>query len=118
MSKHHRRNNNGFNIGDLLGNIDLPQLLSIMTSLGGSGGMMSNDNIGSLLNNMNMGDTGGNNFNKSNINSQLSNLENRLANLENRSQLQNDVLQKIRELQNSPDAAKLLNEFMKSNLNK
>ncbi|MBA5851250.1 hypothetical protein H2684_08015 [Clostridium sp. cel8] len=129
MSKHHHRNNNrpvnnGFNLGNLLGNIDLPQLLSLMSAFGGGGmgGMMSNDKISSLLNNMNTGDItrniGGNNFNESNIKSQLAALENRLENLENRSDLQNQVLAKIKELQNSPDAAKFLNDFMNSNSKK
>lgn len=120
MSKHHRKSNNnsGFNLGDLLNNIDLPQLLSMLSSFGGSRGMMSNDKISSMLDNLNMGDigtNGGSGLDDSNIKSKLAALENRLSSLENRNQMQNEVLQKVRELQNSPDAAKFLNDFMNSN---
>ncbi|WP_446897632.1 hypothetical protein ACSVC9_11535 [Clostridium sp. LBM24168] len=120
MSKHHHRNNNnGFNLGDLLSNIDIPQLLSMLSSFSGSKGMASNDKISSILNNLNMEDIASNSrngFDDSNIKSKLAALENRLSSLENRNQMQNEVLQKVRELQNSPDAAKFLNDFMNSNL--
>lgn len=119
MSKHHHRNNNsGFNIGDLLSNIDLSQLLSMMSTLGGSKGIMSNDKIGSLLEGLNMGSGNGEGFNDSDIKSKLSAIENRLASLENRNQMQNEVLQKVRELKNSPDAAEFLNDFINSESNK
>lgn len=125
MSKHHRKyENNGFNLGDLLKNIDISQLMSILSSMGGIGGLgggSRNDNIGSILNNLNLGDlgNGGNsddgNFNNSNIKSKLSSLEKRLSSLENRNQMQNDLLEKVRELQKSPDAAKYLNDFISNN---
>ncbi|MBV4419703.1 hypothetical protein KM800_10275 [Clostridium tyrobutyricum] len=124
MSKHHRKyENNGFNLGDLLKNIDISQLMSILSSMGGMGGLGggSKNDIGSVLNNLNLGDlgNGGNsedgNFNDSNIKSKLSSLEKRLSSLENRNQMQNDLLEKVRELQKSPDAAKYLNNFISNN---
>ncbi|MCH3962778.1 MAG: hypothetical protein LKE46_00725 [Clostridium sp.] len=117
MSKHHHRNNvnSGFNLGDILKNIDITQLLSMLSSFSGSRGMMSNDKISSMLDNLNMGDLGETGLDDSDIKSKLGALEKRLSSLENRNQMQNEVLQKVRELQNSPDAAKFLNDFMSSN---
>ncbi|MBP2032781.1 hypothetical protein J2Z42_001455 [Clostridium algifaecis] len=121
MSKHHRKNmNTGFNLGDLLGNIDLPQLISIMSSISGSRNSGSNDQIGSMLNNLNLGNSikdGSGKFNNSDLKSKLSTLESRLSNLENRSAMEDELLKKIRELKNSPDAAKSLNDFVDSNFN-
>lgn len=121
MSKHHRKNmSNGFNLGDLLGNIDLPQLMSIMSSIGGGKSSGSNDQISSMLSNLNLGNsmnTGSGKFNNSDLSSQLSALESRLLNLENRSNMEDELLKKIKELKSSPDAAKTLNSFMKSNFN-
>ncbi|MCI1944453.1 hypothetical protein [Clostridium luticellarii] len=116
MSKHHRNYNNGFNIADILNNIDIPQLLSIISSLGGNRNF-SNDQLGSLMDNLNSskGSQNTSAFNDSNIKSQLAALEDRLSKIESGGTIKEDLLQAIKELKNSPDAAKILNEYINSN---
>lgn len=122
MGKHRRKNSaSGFNIGDILKNIDITQLLSVMSSLGGSSNI-SNDQLGSMLRDLDLGDiakgSGSSGFNDADVKDKLSALENRLSKLEKgKSGIQDEVLRTIKDLQSSPDAAKMLNEFMKSNFN-
>ncbi|MHC6180828.1 hypothetical protein ACYUJ6_13390 [Clostridium sp. JNZ X4-2] len=117
MSKHHRNYNNGFNIADILNNIDITQLLSIISSLGGNKSL-GNDQLSSLMNNLNSGNSSSgpaaSGFNNSNIKSQLSELENRLSKIESEGTIKEDLLRAVKELQNSPDAAKILNDYMNS----
>lgn len=122
MSKHHRKNyNTGFNLGDILNNIDITQLISIISALGGNSNNSSNG-LSSMLSNLNLGDISNKNnvpeFNQSNINSQLAELEKKLSQTEGNSSGKNEILDAVRQLQNSPDAAKILNNFMNSNNNK
>ncbi|OAA84894.1 hypothetical protein WY13_02797 [Clostridium ljungdahlii] len=122
MSKHHRKNyNTGFNLGDILNNIDITQLVSIISALGGNSRNSSNDQLGAMLSNLNLGDISKKNnvpeFNQSNINSQLAELEKKLSQTEDNSSGKNEILDAVRQLQNSPDAAKILNSFMNSNNN-
>ncbi|AGY75692.1 hypothetical protein [Clostridium autoethanogenum] len=122
MSKHHRKNyNTGFNLGDLLNNIDITQLVSIISALGGNSRNSSNDQLGAMLSNLNLGDISKKNnvpeFNQSNINSQLAELERKLSQTEDNSSGKGEILDALRQLQNSPDAAKILNSFMNSNNN-
>lgn len=117
MSKHHRKNyNTGFNLGDILNNIDITQLISIMSALGGNSRNSSNGQLDSLLNNLNSGNAAPRNdvpqFNQSNINSQLEELERRLSNMKDSNSETNEILDTIKRLRNSPDAAKILNSFM------
>lgn len=118
MSKHHRNYNSGFNIADILNNIDITQLLSILSSLGGNKGL-GNDQLSSLMNNLNSGNSSrepaASGFNNSNIKSQLSELEDRLSKIESGGTIKEDLLRAVKELQNSPDAAKILNDYMNSN---
>ncbi|CAB1252377.1 hypothetical protein ACFHWD_00650 [Clostridium sp. MT-14] len=116
MSKHHRNYNNGFNIGDILNNIDITQLLSILSALGGNKNF-SNDQLGSLMENLNSsngGTQGNSNFNDSDIKSKLAALENRLSKIENGGTIKEELLRTIKELQDSPDAAKTLNNYINS----
>lgn len=72
-----------------------------------------------MLNNLDLGDISNaankSGFNESNIKSQLAALENRLSKIENGSSTKEQLLSTIKELQNSPDAAKMLNDLMNSN---
>ncbi|EDK35349.1 hypothetical protein [Clostridium kluyveri] len=120
MSKHRRKNyDTGFNLGDILRNIDITQLMSILSVLGGGNNNLSKDKLSSMLNNLDLGDISNaaskSGFNESNIKSQLAALENRLSKIENGSSTKEQLLNTIKELQNSPNAAKMLNDLMNSN---
>ncbi|WP_368489885.1 hypothetical protein [Clostridium sp. BJN0013] len=120
MSKHHHRNyNTGFNLGDILRNIDITQLMSILSALGGSNNNLSKDKLSAMLDNLDLGDiskaANKSGLNESNIKSQLATLENRLSKMENESSTKEQLINTIKELQNSPDAVKTLNDFINSN---
>ncbi|HBC95707.1 MAG TPA: hypothetical protein DC034_02795 [Clostridium sp.] len=116
MSKHHRNYNNGFNLGDILNNIDITQLLSILSALGGNRNF-SNEQLGSLMENLNSfdgGSQGHSNFSDSDIKTKLSALESRLSKIESGGTIKEDLLRAIKELEDSPDAAKTINNYLNS----
>lgn len=120
MSRHRRKNyNTGFNLGDILKNIDITQLMSILSVLGGSNNNLSKDKLTSMLNNLDIDDisraANTSNFNESSIKSKLTSLEGRLSKIENDNSMKDQLLNTIKDLQNSPDTAKMLNDIINTN---
>ncbi|MFL0194526.1 hypothetical protein ACJDU8_02900 [Clostridium sp. WILCCON 0269] len=122
MSRHHRKNyNTGFNLGDILKNVDISQLMSILSALNGGGGSnnLSGDKLSSLLNNIDLSSISNKNntsgFDESTIKSQLAALESRLSKIESGNTTKEQIMKTVKDLQQSPDAAKILNDFMNSN---
>lgn len=89
MGKHHRKSNvspaSGFNFNDLLKNIDINQIVSIVSSLVGANNMTTNQ-LSSMLRNFDLSDlsniAGSNKLDESEIRSQLSALADRLDDVE------------------------------------
>ena len=124
MGKHHRKSNvapagagpgiGGFNFGDLLKNIDINQIVSIISSLVGANNMTTNQ-LSSMLRNFDLSDlanvTGSNRLDEDEIRSQLSALADRLDDIEkgqNRN-VQDEVMDAVKTLQSSPDGQEILN---------
>lgn len=130
MGKHHRKNNTnfsqGFNFADLLKNIDINQIISLLGSLVGSNNM-STGQLSSMLrnfdfNDLNHGDLDklidSSNMSKSEIKSQLLSLADRLdgADKEKNSNVQDQLLDAIKALQSSPDGQDILSSLLKDSL--
>lgn len=127
MGKHHRKSNSnanvsqGFNFGDLLKNIDINQIISIISSLVGANNMTTNQ-LSSMLRNFDLSDlnkvanTG--NLNESEIKSQLLALADRLDDVDKgkNSNVQDEVLNAVKALQSSPDGQDILNSLLKGAL--
>lgn len=132
MGKHHRKNNTkpavsqGFNFGDLLKNIDINQIISLIGSLVGANNMTTGQ-LSSMLRNFDLNDlnqldlnqvVGSSNMNKNDIKSQLLALADRLDDVDNgsNSNVQDQVLNAVKSLQSSPDGQDLLNSLLKGAL--
>lgn len=132
MGKHHRKNNTkpavsqGFNFGDLLKNIDINQIISLIGSLVGANNMTTGQ-LSSMLRNFDLNDLnqldlnqvlGSSNMNKNDIRSQLLALADRLDDVDNgkNSNVQDQVLNAVKSLQSSPDGQDLLNSLLKGAL--
>lgn len=128
MGKHHRKNNvsnvsPGFNFGDLLKNIDISQIVSLISSLVGANNMTTNQ-LSSMLRNFDLSDlnniTGSNNLNENEVKSQLSALADRLDDIEKgqNKNVQDEVFNAVKSLQSSPDGQEILNTLLSGALNK
>jgi hypothetical protein len=132
MGKHHRKNNTkpavsqGFNFGDLLKNIDINQIISLIGSLVGANNMTTSQ-LSSMLRNFDLNDlnqfdlnqvVGSSNMNKNDIRSQLLALADRLDDVDNgqNGNVQDQVLNAVKSLQSSPDGQDLLNSLLKGAL--
>lgn len=130
MGKHHRKNNTnvsqGFNFGDLLKNIDINQIISLIGSLVGANNMTTGQ-LSSMLRNFDLNDlnqldlnqvVSSSNMNKNEIRSQLLALADRLDDVDNgkNSNVQDQVLNAVKSLQSSPDGQDLLNSLLKGAL--
>lgn len=132
MGKHHRKSNTkpavsqGFNFGDLLKNIDINQIISIISSLVGANNMTTNQ-LSSMLRNfdlsdLNKGDLGkvvsSSNMDENEIKSQLLALADRLDDVDNgkNSNVQDQLLNAVKALQSSPDGQDLLGSLLKGAL--
>lgn len=132
MGKHHRKNNTkpavsqGFNFGDLLKNIDINQIISLIGSLVGANNMTTSQ-LSSMLRNFDLNDLNqsdlnqvisSGNMNKNDIRSQLLALADRLDDVDNgnNSTVQDQVLNAVKSLQSSPDGQDLLNSLLKGAL--
>lgn len=128
MGKHHRKNNakpavsQGFNFGDLLKNIDINQIISIISSLVGANNMTTNQ-LSSMLRNfdlsdLNKGDLGkvvsSSNMSENEIKSQLLALADRLDDIDNgkNSNVQDQLLNAVKSLQSSPGGQDLLSSLL------
>ncbi|MBV7272306.1 hypothetical protein JMF89_05785 [Clostridiaceae bacterium UIB06] len=126
MGKHHRKSNvspvGGFNIGDLLKNIDINQIVSIISSLVGANNMTTNQ-LSSMLRNFDLSALAGAsdsvNLNESEVKSQLSALADRLDDIEKGQSrnVQDEVLNAVKSLQSSPDGQEVLGNLLKEALN-
>ncbi|WP_411680517.1 hypothetical protein [Clostridium thailandense] len=129
MGKHHRKSNvspvggvGGFNFGDLLKNIDINQIVSIISSLVGANNMTTNQ-LSSMLRNFDLsaltGASDSVNLNESEVKSQLSALADRLDDIEKGQSrnVQDEVLNAVKSLQSSPDGQEILNNLLKEALN-
>lgn len=129
MGKHHRKTNNnnnvspGFNFGDLLKNIDISQIVSLISSLVGANNMTTNQ-LSSMLRNFDLSDlsniAGSNKLNENEVKSQLSALADRLDDIENgqNKNVQDEVFNAVKSLQSSPDGQEILNTLLSGALNK
>lgn len=127
MGKHHRKANttvpSGFNIGDLLKNVDLNQIVSLISSLVGANNMTTNQ-LSSMLRNFDLSDlsniSASNNLNENEIKSQLSALADRLDDIEkgNNNNVQDEVMNAVKALQSSPDGQEMISSLLKGALNK
>lgn len=130
MGKHHRKNNTnvsqGFNFGDLLKNIDINQIVSLIGSLVGANNMTTGQ-LSSMLRNFDLNDlnqsdlnqvVSSSNMNKNEIRSQLLALADRLDDVEKgkNNTVQEEVLNAVKSLQSSPDGQDLLNSLLKGAL--
>jgi hypothetical protein len=137
MGKHHKNSNNpsnkptssnslgnfgGFNIGDLLKNIDLNQIISLLSSFVGAKNM-NTDQLSSMIRNLDLNDVGqGANSSKIDINklqSQLSLLADRLDEVEGgkNGNVHDQLLNAVKNLQDTPGGTDGILDFIKSNLN-
>lgn len=137
MGKHHKGSNNppsksntssnlgnfgGFNIGDLLKNIDINQIISLLSSFVGAKNMNTNQ-LSSMLRNLDLNDVGGEaNSSKIDMNklqSQLSLLADRLDEVDGgkNANVHDELLSAVKNLQNAPGGNDAILDFIKSNLN-
>lgn len=122
MGKHHRKNNNnvsqGFNLNDLLKNIDINQIVSLISSLVGANNMTTNQ-LSSMLRNFDLSDlnkvANAGNLNENEIKSQLLTLADRLDDVEKgkSNNVQDEVLNAVKALQSSPNGQDILNTLLK-----
>lgn len=125
MGKHHRKANNnisqGFNLGDLLKNVDINQIVSLISSLVGANNMTTNQ-LSSMLRNFDLSDlgniAGSNKLNENEVKSQLSALADRLDDIEKgqSKNVQDEVFNAVKSLQSSPDGQEILNSLLKGAL--
>lgn len=123
MGKHHRKSNvvptgaGGFNLNDLLKNIDINQIVSIISSLVGANNMTTNQ-LSSMLRNFDLSDlgnvTGSNKLDEGEMRSQLSALADRLDDIEKgqSKNVQDEVMNAVKSLQSSPDGQEILNTLV------
>jgi hypothetical protein len=138
MGKHHHKSSNnlptpsnnsnglgsfgGFNIGDLLKNIDLNQVISLLSSFVGAKNM-NTDQLSSMIRNLDLNDVG-NEANSSKIDmnklqSQLSLLADRLDEVEGgkNGNVHDELLNAVKNLQDAPGGTDAIFDLLKSNLN-
>ncbi len=132
MGKHHRKSNTktavsqGFNFGNLLKNIDINQIISLIGSLVGANNMTTSQ-LSSMLRNFDLNDLNqsdlsqvisSGNMNKNDIRSQLLALADRLDDVDNgqNGNVQDQLLNAVKSLQSSPDGQDLLNSLLKGAL--
>ncbi|MCH5138123.1 hypothetical protein JMF89_13020 [Clostridiaceae bacterium UIB06] len=137
MGKHHKSSNNpstkpttsnglgnfgGFNIGDLLKNIDINQIISLLSSFVGAKNMNTNQ-LSSMIRNLDLNDMGQEaNSSKVDVNklqSQLSLLADRLDEIDGgkNANVHDELLNAVQNLQNTPGGSDAVLDFIKSNLN-
>jgi hypothetical protein len=122
MGKHHRKPTStvskGFNLGDLLKNVDINQIVSLVSSLVGANNMTTGQ-LSSMLRNFDLSDlnniTGPNKLNENEVKSQLSALADRLDDVEKgqSNNVQEEVLNAVKALQSSPEGQDVLNSLLK-----
>lgn len=111
----------GFNLNDLLKNIDINQIISLVGSLVGANNMSTNQ-LSSMLRNFDLNDLAklGNqgNINENDVKSQLMALADRLDDVgkSSNNNVQDEVLRAVKNLQSSPDGQDLLNTLLKGAL--
>lgn len=111
----------GFNIGDLLKNIDLNQVISLLSSFVGAKDMNTNQ-LSSILRNMDLSDMSKEgNSSKIDINkmqSQLSLLADRLDQIDGgkNSNVHDELLNAVKNIQGTPGGTDAVMDFIKSNL--
>lgn len=125
MGKHHRKNianvPQGFNFNDLLKNVDINQIISLISSLVGANNMSTNQ-LSSMLRNFDLSDlnkvANSANLNENEVKSQLGALADRLDDIEKgkNGNVQDEVLNAVRSLQSSPDGQDILNMLLKGAL--
>lgn len=137
MGKHRKGSNNpsnksnnsnglgnfgGFNIGDLLKNIDINQIISLLSSLVGAKNMNTNQ-LSSMIRNIDLNDVSNEpNSSKMDINklqSQLSLLADRLDEIDGgkNTNVHDELLSAVKNLQDTPGGTDAVLDFIKSNLN-
>jgi len=137
MGKHHKSSNNpsnksnnsnglgnfgGFNIGDLLKNIDINQIISLLSSFVGAKNMNTNQ-LSSMIRNIDLNDVSNeSNSSKIDVNklqSQLSLLADRLDEIDGgkNANVHDELLSAVKNLQDTPGGTDAVMDFIKSNLN-
>lgn len=135
MGKHHRKspinpsnvsnglsNLGGFNIGDLLKNVDLNQIISLLSSFVGAKNM-NTDQLSSMIRNLDLNDVGqeasSSKIDMNKLQSQLSLLADRLDEVEGgkNGNVHDELLNAVKNIQDSPGGTDALFDFIKSNLN-
>lgn len=112
----------GFNIGDLLKNIDINQVISLLSSFVGAKNMNTNQ-LSSMIRNLDLNDIGKeSNSSKMDMNklqSQLSLLADRLDEIDGgkNTNVHDELLSAVKNLQNTPGGTDAVLDFIKSNLN-
>lgn len=137
MGKHHKGSNNpsnkpnnsnipssfgGFNIGDLLKNIDINQIISLLSSFVGAKNMNTNQ-LSSMIRNIDLNDmepeANSSKVDVGKLQSQLSLLADRLDEIDGgkNANVHDELLNAVQNLQNTPGGSDAVLDFIKSNLN-
>jgi hypothetical protein len=137
MGKHHKSPKNpsnvsnnssglgnlgGFNIGDLLKNVDISQVISLLSSFVGAKNMNTNQ-LSSMIRNLDLNDASNeaasSKIDMNKLQSQLSLLADRLDQVEGGkgANVHDELLNAVNNLQNTPGGTDAIMDFIKSNLN-
>lgn len=133
MGKHHRKSSNnnlnssnglgnfgGFNIGELLKNIDLNQVISLLSSFTGAKNM-STDQLSSIIRNLDLNEVNrennSSNLDIDNLKSQLSILADRLDQVEGgkSANVHDELMKAVKNLQDTPGGQDAVYDLIKSN---
>jgi hypothetical protein len=112
----------GFNIGELLKNVDLNQVVSLLSSFVGAKNM-NTDQLSSMIRNFDFNDVNqeanSSKIDMNKLQSQLSLLADRLDEVEGgkNSNVHDELLNAVKNLQDAPGGTDGLLDFIKSNLN-
>lgn len=111
----------GFNIGDLLKNIDINQIISLLSSFVGAKNM-NTDQLSSMIRNLDLNDVSkeasSSKIDMNKLQSQLSLLADRLDEVEGGkgANVHDELLNAVNNLQNTPGGTDAILDFIKSNL--
>lgn len=112
----------GFNIGDLLKNIDLNQVISLLSSFVGAKNM-NTDQLSTMIRNLDLNDvskeTNSSKIDINKLQSQLSLLADRLDEVEGgkNANVHDELLNAVKNIQNLPGGTDAIFDLIKSNLN-